>query len=287
MANEYVLLSDSACDMTPETLAAWGVRTLPLLFRLGDNEEDLPDGALDGPAFYAEMRAGKVSKTSAQTITAYTDFFRPALDEGKDVFFLAFSSALSSTFHNAELAAEDLMAEYPGRRVMICDSRSASAGQGLLLHLTVNKRDEGATLDELTAYVEEMRFRVNHWFTVDDLMFLKRGGRISAATAIVGGMLQIKPVLNMDDGGHLVPMLKVRGRKAAVASLLDKYVTTCTDKSLPVYISHGDSPADAAALADMIVAAGGPRPVSVFIGPVIGSHSGPGTLSLFFVGEKR
>ena len=287
MANDYVILSDSACDMTPETLDSWGVQTLPLLFRFDGTEEDLPDGALDGPTFYGRMRAGEVSKTSAQTIDAYADLFRPYLADGKDVFFLAFSSGLSSTFHNAELAAEDVMSEFPGRRVVIMDGLSASAGQGLLLCLVVRKRGEGATLDELTAYTESIRLHVCHWFTVDDLVYLKRGGRISAATALVGGMLQIKPILHMDNAGHLVSVSKVRGRKASIQALFDKYTSTCTDKSLPVFISHGDAPADAAALADMIVGAGGPAPASVYIGPVIGSHSGPGTLSLFFVGSER
>ncbi len=285
--NSYIIVTDSSCDMPAEVLREWGVPSVRLTFRFDGDEADVADGDVPLTDFYARMRAGGVAKTSAASIDAYTEAFRPLLEGGQDLLYIAFSSGLSSTRRNGEIASEDLVSVCPGRRVIVIDTLAASAGMGMLLYLAVRKRAEGASLDETAAYIEDTKLHLCHWFTVDDLVYLKRGGRISAATAIVGGMLQIKPVMHMDNEGHLVSVGKVRGRKASLQALADKYVQTCTDKSAPVFISHADCSADADYLSSLIVAAGGPAPTAVYVGPVIGAHCGPGTVALFFIGTER
>ena len=284
----YSIFTDSACDLTPEVLASLNIRFAPLTFRFTHVDEDYNDGSMPAKEFYQMMRDGGVAKTSAISAKVLHDLFEPDIAAGNDIVYLGFSSGLSTTYNNGRLACEDLMQEYPGRKAFAVDSLAASAGQGLFVYLVANKRDEGATIEELVAYAEQLRPHIAHWFTVDDLVYLKRGGRVSAATAVIGGMLNIKPVLHVDDEGHLISMSKVRGRKTSIKALADKYATTCVDKTMPVFISNGDCIEDAEELAKQIVAAGGPYPqIITTIGSVIGAHSGPGTLALFFYADKK
>ena len=235
------------------------------------------------------MRSGKTARTSAANIECFREAFTPILEEGKDVFYLAFSSGLSSTYSSAATAAEELKEAYPERKLTVVDSLAASSGYGLFLYLCAKKRDSGATAEELREYAETLRPHICHWFTVDDLVYLKRGGRVSAATALAGSVLGIKPILHVDDEGRLINMSKVRGRKNSVKALADKY-GELRDDSLDgtVFISNADCSEDAKELAGMLKDRYGVSvELIVDIGPVIGAHSGPGTLALFFLGKNK
>ncbi len=285
--SDFVILTDSCCDVEEATLRKWGVRAVQLDV-LVDGEESRKNNAVAVKGFYDKLRDGKMARTSAVNIAEFKDFFAALLQEGKDVLYLGFSSGLSTTYQSSEIAASELREEYPDRKILVYDTLCASLGQGMLVYLAVKKQQAGATIEEVYAYVEELRPRLAHWFTVDDLMFLKRGGRVSGAVALVGTMLGIKPVLHMDDEGHLINMSKARGRNAAIAALADKYNETVFDREAPVFISHGDCPEDAAILADILKEKYGVEVMMTdYVGPVIGAHSGPGTLALFFVAGQR
>ena len=211
------------------------------------------------------------------------------LQEGRDVLVLTFSSGLSTTYQSAVIAADDLKEKYPHRSIRVVDTLCASLGQGLLVHYACQKRDEGLSLNALADWVEENKFHLCHFFTVDDLMYLKRGGRVSAATALFGTMLQIKPVLHVDDAGHLINIGKVRGRRASIDALVEKAAALCLKEGREVmYICHGDCMDDAEYLKAKVQAQLGVKEVHIgYTGAVIGSHSGPGTLALFFLGQHR
>ena len=211
-----------------------------------------------------------------------------ALKEGKDVLCMTFTSALSTTHQSAVIAAEELREKYPERKILVVDTLCAALGQGLLVHYACQKRDEGYSLEQLHRWVEENKLHICHWVTVDDLDHLKRGGRISAATAFVGGMLGIKPIIHVDDEGRLVNVGKCRGRKAAMELISDKLAQTGTDVET-IFIAHGDCPEDAAAL-EKLCRAKCPQVKNVmtgYVGGVIGAHTGPGVLVVFFLGQHR
>lgn len=285
----YLIYTDSACDMLPQTLSEWGVKRCDLSFQFNGDDKVYTNFELSTQEFYQRMRDGGVAKTSAVNSETFRELFEEDVKNGNDIFYLGFSSGLSTTYNCARMAAAELEEAYPGRRVVAVDSLSASAGFGLLLYLVLQKKAEGATIDELAAFAEDMRFHLCHWFTVDDLVYLKRGGRISSAVALVGGVLGIKPVLHMDNEGHLISRFKVRGRKSALKALCDQYGALAETKGEGVvFISHGDCEGDAALLASMLKEAYGVDVhTTVNVGPVIGAHSGPGTLALFFVGKER
>ena len=289
--NEYVILSDSSCDLPAEMVEAMQLRILPLTVSIGGAEyADYPDEReLSTERFYELLRSGLTAVTSAANAEAFFAEMAPILEGGKDILYIGFSSALSGTFQNAGIAAEELREKYPERTVLCMDSRCASMGQGLLLTLAVAAKNEGKSLQELKEYVEAVIPRLCHWFTVDDLHFLKRGGRISAATASVGTLLHIKPILHVDPEGRLVQMEKARGRKAAIEALSQKVAAYATEiETQTVMISHGDSPEDAEKLAQKIRERLRPAGIIIHtVGPVIGAHSGPGTLSVFFLGTQR
>lgn len=286
--NDYILFTDSGCDLSPALLKEWGVGYQPLSFRFDHLDQEFDNDAMDSAEFYKQMREGHIAKTSAVAAAVFQENFEKVLETGMDILYLGFSSGLSSTCQNGRVAAADAQAKYPERRIVVVDTLSASAGQGLLLYLALKKKNEGASLDEVAQYVEDTKLHLCHWFTVDDLVYLKRGGRVSAMVALAGGMLQIKPVMHMDNEGHLIKVSTARGRKNSVQALADHYAESVIDKSAPVFICHGDCRADADRLAELVVAAGGPQPEQiVYTGSVIGSHSGPGTLALFYVGTER
>ena len=215
--------------------------------------------------------------------------FDKELKEGKDVLYIGFSSGLSATYMASRNAAEELSERYPDRRVVVVDSLCASLGQGLLVKLAADRKKSGEDIDAVAAFAEETKKNLAHWFTVEDLFFLKRGGRVSATTAVVGTMLQIKPILHVDDDGKLVSMDKARGRQGSLKALFDKMKSTAiAPVSQTVFISHGDCYDDAKKLADMVSAELGVTDIFISdIGPVIGAHSGPGTVALFYLGAER
>ena len=285
----YVICTDSACDISPEILAKWNVPCINLTFRFEGDAQDHSNNDFPTPEFYERMRAGGVAKTSAVNVEGFKEFFASVLEEGKDVLYLGFSSGLSNTCNAGQLAANELQERYPDRRIVVVDTLAASAGFGLLVYLAVQKRDAGDSIDDVAKYVTDNRDHLCHWFTVDDLVYLKRGGRISPTAALVGTMLGIKPVLHVDNEGHLISMSKARSRKGALKELANKYTELAIDpKSGPVFISHGDCLDDAKRLGEMILAQHGVEvEIYTYVGPVIGAHSGPGTLALFFLGKEK
>lgn len=287
--NNYVIYTDSACDIAPEILEEWGVRVIPLTFMFQDEDKQYSNYDLSAKDFYGKMREGKVAKTSAINIATFKEEFGKILADGCDLLYIAFSSGLSTTYNSAHLAVEELREEYPDRKIITVDTLSASAGMGLLVYLTVQKKNEGASIEQAAQFAYNNRLNLCHWFTVDDLVYLKRGGRVSPTVAFVGGLLGIKPIMHMDNDGKLINMFKARGRKAAIQAIADKYgELSITPNKGTVFISHGDCIDDAKALADVVKNTYGVE-VKIFadIGPVIGAHSGPGTLALFFLGKER
>jgi DegV family protein with EDD domain len=287
--SEYVIFTDSACDIPEETLREWGVEYRWLTYTFDGEFKQYSNYGLPYPEFYDRVRKGGVARTSAVNADAFLDGFESILQTGKDILYIGFSSGLSSTYDAACIAAKELLEKYPGRKIRCVDTRAASAGFGLLLYMAVEKKKEGASLEENEQYILDNRFHLCHWFTVEDLIYLKRGGRISATTAIVGNILSFKPVMHMDNPGHLINMFKVRGRKNSLIALADKYGELALDPSGgTVFISHGDCLDDAQKLADMLRERFGVKVAKiVYVGPVIGAHSGPGTIALFFLGRER
>ena len=284
----YKIITDSGCDLPADMLASLDLTLVPLT--LNFRNEAVDDSVTDDiKTLYAALRAGEPATTSAVNPDRWEKAMEPVLQEGRDILVLGFSSGLSTTYQSAVIAAGELKERYPERKINVVDTRSASLGQGLLVWYACQKRDEGMDLDALTAWAEDARFHLCHWFTVDDLMYLKRGGRISATTAIVGTMLKIKPVLHMDNEGHLINMFKVRGRKASIEALVDKAAELGGDyDNSTMFICHGDCMEDAKYLESLVKERLGVKNVFIgYTGAVIGSHSGPGTLALFFLGKQR
>ena len=284
----YKIITDSCCDFSADTYRQLDLDYVPLSLEFrGQVTQDRNDDSLK--ELYDGMRAGEGAKTSAVNPDTWANAMEPHLQAGLDVLVLAFSSGLSTTYQSAVIAANDLMEQYPERTIRVVDTLCASLGQGLLAWHVCKQRDNGATLDEAARWAEDNRQHLCHWFTVDDLMHLKRGGRIGAATAVVGTMLQIKPVLHVDDEGHLVNVSKARGRKAAMDALAKKLgeLGAGYDNST-VFLSHGDCREDAEYLIGILKEKYGVKEVLLsYVGSVIGSHAGPGTVALFFLGDHR
>lgn len=287
MAN-YQIITDSGCDLPQSLLDTLGVKSVPLYVNFRGAEQ--PDSVDEGiKELYDGLRGGEKATTSAVNPDRWAAMIETSLAEGKDAVVIVFSSGLSTTYQSAVIAGQELTEKYPDRKVYVVDSLCASLGQGLLVWYACRKRDEGMSAPELAKWLEENRRNLCHWFTVDDLMYLKRGGRISAATAVLGTMLSIKPVLHMDDEGHLINVSKARGRKASIDALARKFseLDGGFDNST-VFISHGDCEEDAKYLAEKVKAEYGVKEVVIgYVGAVIGSHSGPGTLAFFFLGKHR
>ena len=288
---DYVIMTDSCCDLTDQMARDLELEVLPLTMHMDgqDYPNDLAGTAISNQEFYKRIRAGKLATTSAVNVGQFQDAMRRVLESGRDIVCVCFSSALSTTYQSAVIAAEDLRAEFPEAEIHVVDSLSASLGQGLLLYLAVEQKRKGLTAAELAKWVEDNRLTVCHWFTVDDLNFLKRGGRVSATTALLGTMLSIKPVMHTSDEGKLVPVSKARGRKAAIAALLDKIEALgIHPEKQTMFICHADCEEDAKAVAQTIQDRFGTPTVHInYIGPVIGSHTGPNTMGIFFVGTQR
>ena len=288
MAN-YKIITDSACDLPVKMLKELDVTTVALTVNFrGETRNDSVDDA-QVKELYDAMRGGEVATTAAVNPDGWSKVIESAVAEGFDAFVLAFSSGLSTTYQSAVIAANELAEKYPQRKIMVVDGCAAALGQGLFVWHICKMRDVGLSLEELAAWAEENKNHVAHWFTVDDLVYLKRGGRVSAATALVGTMLNIKPVLHVDNEGHLVSMVKARGRKAAINTLVSKLQEFGGDwDKSTVFICHADCIDDAQRLAEIVKEKGGVQETFIGnLGAVIGSHAGPGTLALFFMGNEK
>lgn len=287
--NDYVIITDSACDLPAEMVNELGIHVIPLSVIVnGQSYKIYPDErALKTVDYYNMLREGVLGKTSAANVFDFEEAMEPYLREGRDVLYLAFSSALSGTYNASVIAAEELSEKYPDRKILTADTLCASMGQGLLVYLAAKKKAEGASIDEVYEYVENNKLHLCHWFTVDDLNHLKRGGRVSAVAATFGTILNIKPVLHVDNEGKLIPVEKVRGRKASISGLIKEMERRIIDNSI-AFISHGDCEEEAMALAAAVKERFDIKEVRVnYIGAVIGTHSGPGTVALFFLGRER
>lgn len=288
---DYVIMTDSCCDLPAELAEELSLEILPLRLNLGGQEyRNFLDGREIGfQTFYDRVRSGEMPVTSAVNPEEFRAAMRPVLEAGKDILCLCFSSALSTTYQSAAIAAGELAEEFPERKVHVEDSLCASMGQGLFVWLCAQEKKKGRTLEELAAYAREIKGTICHWFTVDDLNHLKRGGRVSATAALFGTMLSIKPVLHVDDQGRLIPMEKCRGRKASLLALVDHMEKTAADPgNQTVFLSHGDCLEDAEFVAGEIRRRFGTKDIRIsYVGPVIGSHTGAGVVALFFLGSPR
>lgn len=285
-----IILTESTCDLPREYIDAHPcLEVIPMVFQFGAGEQQDIAGQVDNHLNYERLRAGEVATTSQLNSDYLYQCMKRHLQNGDDVLYLAFSSGLSGTCSNGMLAASDLRGEFPERKLTVVDTLCPSLMEGLLAIMTAERLERtGEDVDALAAWVEDVKWRLNAWFTVDDLKFLKRGGRISAATAAIGTMLSIKPVLHVDNEGHLIAMSKERGRKRALKALVDRMVEQRPEPGAPVYIGHGDCPEEAQAVAAMVKERLGIEVTLInYIGMVIGAHSGPGTVALFFVGKDR
>ena len=294
MTMSFELVTDSCCNLAEETIDRYGLHVLPLTF-MADGEDTVYQSYLKGEKtdlsqFYKMMRDGKVFRTSLPNLSNTETLFRSLLDTGRDILYLGFSSGLSGTYEATELLAKQLRGEYPDRKIYTVDTLAASGGQGLLVWHACQHAEAGEGIDAVRDWVEGNKLRLAHWFTVDDLMFLWRGGRVSKTSAWAGTLLNIKPVLHVDDEGHLIPMEKVRGRKKSLTALLNHMEKTGTQPLADqmVFITHGDCLEEAQWLEQQIRERFGVRDIVVnCIDPVIGAHSGPGTMALFFLASNR
>lgn len=274
--SEFRIVCDSACDLSSEMLCQRGVTCVPLSVSFDGG------GSVDSTDFYAEMRSGRVAKTAGANVEAFRAAFTPILEGGKDILYLGFSSALSMTYNSARIARDELRKEYPESRIVTIDSLCASAGIALLLDKLLAFSD----LENAVEYAEKTKLKICHLFTVDNLDYLKRGGRVSPTTAIVGNLLGIKPMLYVDNHGRLIPGSKVRGRHKSIERLAEDFALLREENE--VYISHADCMRDAETLSEILRTKYDAKVRLITnIGPVIGSHSGPGTLALFFIGRER
>ncbi|MDY5800979.1 MAG: DegV family protein [Eubacteriales bacterium] len=291
MSKEYVIMTDSSCDLPQELADQLGLEVLPLeVMADGKNYRNWLDGREIGfKEFYKLAREGKELKTSAVNTAAFEEKMEELLKEDRDILYIGFSTGLSTTYNSGEAAARELREKYPDRKIYTVDTLAASLGQGMITYYAAKKKEAGATIEEVRDFVENEKLHMCHWFTVDDLNYLKRGGRISAATAAVGTMLSIKPVMHMDNEGHLVAVGKARGRKAALCQLLDTMGELGEGlEGQTTFICHSDCMDDAQYVASQMKERFGVAQVNInWIGPVIGAHTGPGTIGIFFWGSER
>ncbi len=287
--SQFIITTDSTCDLSPEMTNDLGVVVVQGGFVLADGSEHT-NATINNADFYKYLREGGSAKTSAINSATYAELFRSLLEQGKDIVHLGFSSGLSATYNCARMAAEELAEEFPERKIFVVDTLCASLGQGLLVYLCAQKKAAGATAEELYEYAEATKNRIVHRFTVNDLFFLKRGGRVSSTTAFVGSLLSIKPLMHMDYDGKLQVVSKARGRKAAIEAMVERMAETAENitPETPVFICHGDCLEEANQMAEIVKERFGTNKVFVeYLGPFIGAHAGPGTLSLFFEGKER
>ena len=284
----YQIITDSGCDLSLQMYENLGVTVAPLCLNFrGQERRDLSENCI--LELYDAMRGGETASTAAINPSEWAEYIKPVLAAGEDALVLTFSSGLSTTYQSAVIATEELQEKYPERTIKVVDTLCASRGQGMFVWQACKNKAAGMGLEELYQWCESHKLNMCHWFTVDDLVYLKRGGRVSAATALLGAMLNIKPVLHVDDEGHLVSVAKVRGRKASIEALAKKLGETgLPGQNDTVFICHGDCLEDAQYLEKLVKEKYGVKEVlTYYTGAVIGAHSGPGTLALFYMGEHR
>ena len=288
---DYIIVTDATSDIPNEMANELNVKVVPMSFSLGEkNYNHYPDyRELDIKTFYDKKRAGQTSLTTQINVAVYLDFFEEIIKSDKDLLYISFSSALSSTYQSSVLAAKELNEKYPDFKIITIDSKAATLGETLLVKLAAQKKSEGMNIEDLSKWVAENHLKVCHYFTVDDLNHLKRGGRMTAMTAFIGTALDIKPILHVNDEGKLIPLDKVRGRKKALKVLFN-YLAELSEnlEEQTVFIGHGDCIEDARNLESLIKEAYKVKEVIIHpIGPIIGSHTGPGAITLFFLGKHR
>ncbi|MGN0430961.1 MAG: DegV family protein [Lachnospiraceae bacterium] len=290
---EFKIITDSTADLPDEYLAEHDIACMNLCYIIGGETYGGATGKeLPWKEFYARMRNGEMPTTAQVNPEEAKEYFRRYILEGhKKILYLAFSSGLSGTYNSGRIAAEEIMEEYPDCEIVVIDTLCASLGEGLLVHYAVEMREAGKSLLEVAAWVREHILNLVHVFTVDDLNHLHRGGRVSKTAAVIGTLVGIKPVLHVDNEGHLVPVDKVRGRKKSLIKLVDnmeKQMGTYTGKNDIVFISHGDALEDAEFVRDEVKNRFGIEKFVINrVGPTIGSHAGPGVIALFFMGDVR
>lgn len=289
--NNFVIFTDSSTDLPSDVAKSLNLEVLPLKFIFGEEvfPNYLDNRSMDPKAFYERIRQGELPTTSQINVSDYEEALTPFLEQGKDILILSFSSALSGTYNSARIAKEELEQKFPKRKIALVDTKAASLGEGLIVYLAALEQKKGKSIEEVFKFVESIKLNVAHWFTVNDISHLRRGGRISGAAAIVAKALNINPVLNVDNEGRLISRMKVVGRKKAVLALFQKMKETYDPNlSKTVFISHGDDLEQALHLKDMIEKELDAKVEIVnFVGPVIGAHSGPGTIALFFLATNR
>lgn len=288
---EYVIVTDSSCNLSNKQIEDYKLEVISLKYFSGEKsfESYNKDEEPDYKAFYDMARKKEPLSTTLASPELCYNTFDKILSEGNDLIYIGFSSGLSGTYQVAHNTLDELKEKYPDRKIYDVDSLAASLGQGLLVHYAVQKKNEGLTIEELYNWLMDNRLKLCHWFTVDDLFYLKRGGRVSGTAAVMGTVLSIKPVMHVDDNGKLIPKAKVIGRKRAIETMVEKMKETAINPSeQTVFISHGDCLEDAEYLAESVKNTLNVKEVFIhYIEPVIGCHSGPGTLALFFMGEHR
>ncbi len=289
--NDFVIMTDSSCDLPASLADRMELTVLPLYVEVDGQRYTnyLDEREISFKDIYAKLRTKCPAKTSAVNMNDFLEPMENLLRAGKDILYIGFSSGLSGTFSAGAMAAKELAERYPERRIYAVDSLCASLGQGLMIYLAWQEKQKGKGIEEVRDFVEANKLKLCHWFTIDDLMFLKRGGRISGATAVVGSMLNIKPVMHVDNEGHLIKVSTARGRKASIKALADEAEKRGIDlENQTIFISHGDCLEEANYLADIMRTRLHVKEVLVnYVGPVIGAHSGPGTIALFFLGNER
>ena len=289
---DFDIVSDSSCNLPDAMIEEFGLHILPLRFMSeGEEYQSFTEGEKsDLQRFYKMMRDGRVFTTSLPYQQKSEELLRRLLESGRDILYIGFSSGLSGTYEATAAILDALRPLYPSRKIYHVDTRGASMGEGLLVYKAAKMAQAGATIEETHAWVEANKFNLAHWFTVDDLMYLFRGGRVSRTSAWAGSLLNIKPVLHMDNAGHLIPMEKVRGRKKSLVALVDHMEKSAIQpvSEQTVFISHGDCEDDANFVADEIRKRFGCTDIHInYVDPVIGAHSGTGTVALFFLADAR
>lgn len=289
--SSFAIVTDSAAELLDTLAVENNIHIMPMEFILdGKSYQHYADyRQMSAKAFYEHLRNGDAITTVAINPEAYVAYLTPLLEAGQDVLLLVFSSGLSSTYQNSLLAVAELQEKFPDRKIYAVDTLAPSGGQALLVWHAAQRRKEGSSIEETRDWVEENKLHMAHWFTVDDLMFLKRGGRISGATAVMGTMLSIKPVLHVDNEGHLVNVSKARGRRASLKALVDHMEQSAVKpEEQTVFIGHGDCLEDAQWVAEEVRRRFGTQSIYIaYTCPIIGAHSGPGTLALFFLATER
>ena len=285
LMSNYVLITDSASDLPSEIAENLEVEILPMKYMV--NDTPCVDKDFDMENFYNLLRGKALSLTSQTNVEEFSNYFSRYLESGKDILYVGFPLSLSGMNNSARIAARELSEKYPERKIIVIDSVSASIGQGLLVYYAALKKKNGATIDEVADFVNDNKLKFCHWFTVDDLYFLKRGGRISQATAVVGSILNVKPLLSMNDEGKLYVFDKIRGKKK-VLDLMSSKIENLNSDYKKVFVGHADCLDDAKYVAEKISAENPSLDVTItHLGPIIGTHTGPGTVALAFVGNSR